>query len=62
MLISRDFANAKSVTDPPGQPDGAYLVLQYRSSFERKRKSIETHTLVLESGSEQWRTAGYFIR
>jgi len=62
MLVAREYVRAKSVVNPQGQPDGSYLVLQYKSSFENRRKAIETHTLVLEPTSNSWRNAGYFIR
>jgi len=61
-MKTREFLSAKEVNDPPGQPDGRYIVISYESSFEGKAKSIETHTLVFSDGDPEWANAGYFIR
>jgi hypothetical protein len=45
----------------PGAPDGEYVVIQFESSFTRKRSPIETVTPMLEDDGK-WRVSGYFIR
>lgn len=44
----------------PGQPDGEYMLLQFRTSFEKKESARETVTLERVDG--KWRVIGYFIR
>lgn len=45
----------------PGAPDGEYVVMQFDTSFESKRKSVETLTLKLDLDGK-WRVSGYYIR
>ncbi len=47
-------------TTLPGAPDGNYAVLQFDTGFANKTASMETLTLLLESG--QWKVVGYFIK
>jgi len=61
-MVTRDLESARLIVDPAGQPDGEYLVLSYESSFESKRRAIETHTLVFEASTNLWLSAGYFIK
>lgn len=61
-MVARHLESAQLIVDPAGQPDGEYLVLRYRSSFESKQRAIETHTLIFESSSELWLSAGYFVK
>ena len=60
-MRSRELAAAKATSSLPGAPDGHYVVLQFRTSFEHKAAATETVTMVLE-GDGVWRTTGYFIR
>ena len=59
-LKSREHLKATFATSLPGVPDGEYMVLEFRSTFERKAKAIETLTLMLDGGT--WRVSGYYIR
>ena len=43
-LVSRKVKSAKYLTSVPGAPDGEYVVIQYRSSFEHKKSAVETVT------------------
>ena len=43
----------------PGMPDGDYMVLQYKTSFEKKDSAIETIIPMLEDG--QWKVMTYRI-
>jgi hypothetical protein len=45
----------------PGAPDGEYVVMKWRSSFEMKGEAIETVTF-REEADGTWKAAGYFIR
>jgi hypothetical protein len=60
-LLSRKLAASKAVTSLPGAPDGNYVVVQFKTSFEHKAQAVETVTAVLESDGA-WRVTGYFIK
>ena len=60
-LESRTFKNAMRSTHLPGAPDGDYVVMQFDTSFERKKDGVETVTAVQETDGI-WRIVGYFIR
>jgi hypothetical protein len=45
----------------PGAPDGEYVVIEYETSFERKKNGTETITLMKDTDGE-WRAAGYFVK
>lgn len=58
---SRSFVEAEYKTELPGVPDGKYVVIQYRTSFENKADAVETITPMLDTDG-LWRVSGYFIR
>jgi len=60
-VLSRKLNNAQYTTVLPGVPDGEYVVIQYETSFENKKTSIETITPMLDKDGE-WRVSGYYIR
>ncbi len=60
-VSSRKVKAVKALTSGPGVPDGEYLVIQFETSFEKKKEAIETLSLVKEADGI-WRSAGYFIR
>jgi len=45
----------------PGVPDGAYVVMQYKTVFENKAEAVETLTATLEKDGN-WRVVGYFVK
>jgi hypothetical protein len=59
-FVSREVLTAEFKTSLPGAPDGEYVVIQYRSAFEKKQAAIETVTPMREDGA--WRVAGYYIK
>lgn len=59
-IISREIAVKQYTSSLPGCPDGEYVVIQFKTSFERKKTAIETVTPMLDRDSE-WKVAGYFI-
>lgn len=59
-VLSRELEQRTYATELPGAPDGEYVVLVYKTSFENKKNSVETITPRLED--DTWRVAGYFIR
>jgi len=60
-LKSRKLMSKQFTTSLPGAPDGKYVVIQYETSFEKKRLAIETITSMLDQDGT-WRVAGYFIK
>jgi len=60
-VLSRTLASQNYTRTLPGAPDGEYVVIQYRTSFERKADSIETVTPMLDTDGV-WRVSGYYIK
>jgi hypothetical protein len=60
-VLSRTLASQNYTKTLPGAPDGEYMVIQYRTSFERKAASIETVTPMLDTDGV-WRVSGYYIK
>lgn len=60
-LISRKVKSADFHTQLPGAPDGEYVVIQFETSFEKKKESIETVTPMKDKDGK-WRVSGYFIK
>jgi opacity protein-like surface antigen len=60
-LVSRKVASRTYTESVPGAPDGKYVVLQYETSFEKKKRAIETVTPMLDADG-RWRVSGYFIK
>lgn len=58
---SRKLKSKQSTPTLPGAPDGEYVVIQFDTSFENKKASIETITPMLDKDGE-WRVSGYFIK
>jgi hypothetical protein len=49
------------MTQLPGAPDGQYVIIQYDTTFENKRKAIETITPMFDKDGI-WRVSGYYIQ
>ena len=45
----------------PGAPDGQYVIIRFRASFEHKQSTLETITPMLDKDG-QWRVSGYFMQ
>jgi len=60
-MVSRNFLSAQYATQLPGVPDGEYVVLQFDTRFEHKKKSVETVTAMLEPDGN-WKISGYYIK
>jgi hypothetical protein len=60
-VLSREVMTSKYMTELPGAPDGQYVVIQFKTSFENKSNAVETVTPMLDSDG-QWRVSGYYIR
>lgn len=57
---SRKADAAAYRTSLPGAPDGQYVTVRFRTSFEKKESAEEVVTLAWEDGA--WRPTGYFIK
>jgi hypothetical protein len=60
-LISRKVQSTIYTTSLPGAPDGEYVVIQFKTSFENKKSAIETVTPMMDKDGK-WRVSGYFIK
>jgi hypothetical protein len=60
-VIKRKLKSANFTKSVPGAPDGEYVVIQFATSFENKKKSIETITPMKDTDG-QWRVSGYYIK
>jgi hypothetical protein len=60
-LKTRAFQSATYSTSLPGAPDGAYVVIQYQTAFEKKASAVETVTPMREADGT-WRVSGYFVK
>lgn len=59
--ISRELKSKRYCTSLPGAPDGEYVVIQFKASFENKKEAVETVTPILDKDGK-WRVSGYFIK
>ncbi len=59
--VSRHLKSTRYAEELPGAPDGEYVVIEYETSFEKKRNGVETITSMKDS-DERWRVAGYFVK
>lgn len=60
-VTSRRVKSKTYSTSLPGVPDGEYVVIQFETSFERKKSAVETVTPMKDQDG-QWRVSGYFIK
>ena len=60
-LISRKVKSEVYKTTLPGAPDGQYVVIEFKSSFEHKKTVLETVTPMLGKDGV-WRVSGYYIK
>jgi hypothetical protein len=47
-VTTRKLKSKQYATSLPGAPDGEYVVIQFETSFEKKKSSIETITPIKE--------------
>ena len=60
-VISRKAISQQYTKTLPGAPDGEYVVIQYKTSFQNKASAIETVTPALDRDGI-WRVSGYYIK
>jgi hypothetical protein len=59
--VAREMKKMSYKTSLPGAPDGEYMVIQFATSFGKKRAAVETITTMAEKDGS-WRVSGYSIR
>lgn len=59
--LKRELSSSRYATQLPGAPDGQYVVIQFETSFENKKSSVETVTPMMDEDG-RWRVSGYFIK
>ena len=57
----RELKSTRYLTQAPGAPDGQYVVIQFKATFENKKSAIETITPMLDQDGK-WRVSGYFMK
>ncbi len=60
-FVSREIMSRQYRTTLPGAPDGQYVVIQFKTSFEGKKSSVETVTPMMDKDGK-WRVSGYYIK
>lgn len=58
--LSRKLVSSSYHTSLPGAPDGKYVVIRFKASFEKK-SVIETIVPMLDKDGK-WRVSGYYIK
>ena len=53
-LVSRKVKSTSYKTSLPGAPDGQYVVVEFETSFEKKKSAIETVTPMMDNDGK-WR-------
>jgi hypothetical protein len=60
-LVSRKVKTQVYKTSLPGAPDGEYVVIQFETSFKKKKAAVETVTPMMDE-DDVWRVSGYYIK
>jgi hypothetical protein len=60
-VVSRQVTSKIPTQTVPAGPDGEYVIIQFKTSFENKADSIETVTPMLDKNCV-WRVTGYYIK
>ena len=59
--LSRELMSATYKTTLPGAPDGKYVIIQFKTKFEKKERAVETIT-PMQGSDGKWRISGYYIK
>lgn len=60
-VVKREVKSQKYQTTAPGAPDGEYVIIQFSTTFENKKESTETLTMMMDK-DRGWRASGYFVK
>lgn len=58
--ISRKFKNKIDKKPLPSEPRGQYIIIQYTTSFQ-KRKSVTEEVVVMLEKNGRWKVSGYHL-
>ena len=59
--LSRELKSKRYRTSLPGAPDGQYVIIQFKASFENKKSAVESITPMLDQDGT-WRVSGYYMK
>ena len=57
----RKAISATYMTSLPGAPDGEYVIIQFKTPYEKKKDAVETVTPMKDTDGK-WRVSGYYVR
>jgi hypothetical protein len=60
-VLSRKLLKADPLKNVPGMPQGQFLGMQYRTSFEKLKNAVEVVVPVLDKDG-QWRVSEYIVQ
>ena len=60
-VVSRKLRTVQYLTTMPGAPDGAYVMIQYDTSFTHKKSAVEIVVPMMDADG-RWRVSEYSIR
>ena len=60
-MKSRELVSSRFLKRMPGAPDGEYVTIQFKTSFENKADAVETVTPQKDEKGK-WHVCGYFIK
>jgi hypothetical protein len=60
-IVSRKLKTKKYMTSVPGAPDGEYVLIQFDTSFDKKKAAVETITPMIDKDGK-WHVSGYFVK
>jgi hypothetical protein len=60
-LVNREIVETQESNSLPGAPDRRYVVMSFKTVFEKKKSAIETVTFILDNDGK-WRSVGYLIK
>jgi hypothetical protein len=60
-LVNRKIKTKTYRTSLPGAPDGEYVVIEFESSFEKKKSAVETVTPMMDKDGK-WHVSGYYLK
>jgi Protein of unknown function (DUF4019) len=59
--LSRQLKSKQFTTALPGAPDGEYVVIEFQTSFQKKKSANETVT-PMKDPDGKWRVSGYYFK
>jgi hypothetical protein len=59
--LSREIISSNFRSSLPNAPEGKYVLIQFKTNFEKKKNAVETITPMQDSDGK-WRVSGYFIK